>query len=282
MKFAFFGSSQFSIHVLNDLQKHGMVPALIVTAPDKPKGRGLLLTPNPVKIWAQNHKIEVLEPTSLRDRGLVSRLETSMYQFFLVASYGRIIPPDIFNIPKFKTLNFHPSLLPRYRGASPIKSQILANEQNLGVSVMVIDEGLDTGPILGQRKISEKLSFPSSLDLEKILAAESVKLFTEVLPKWLQGEIAPKPQNSALATTCHKIKKEDGRLNLNDDPVQNLLKIKAFADWPRAYFFAKRGGRDRRIIVTDAKIKDNQLQILKVIPEGKKEIPYEDFLRGQR
>lgn len=274
----FFGSSEFSVYVLNELLAHDIKPDLIVTVPDKPKGRKLILTPNVVKVWAQNHNIEVLDPPSLKNNSiLVSELKVNSYKLFLVASYGKIIPKEIFEIPERKTLNIHPSILPKYRGASPIQSQILNNEKNIGVTIMQIEETMDTGPIVIQKKISID-GVLGRKELEKILAIEGARLFAHILPEWLMGAIDPIMQNEDEATYCKKISKEDGLINLEDDPYKNLLKIKAFEEWPTAYYFEN----DKRIIVTAAEMEDGKLKILKVKPEGKKEMSYKDFLRGNR
>src|SRR3989344_7559543 len=136
MKWVFFGSSEFSVYVLDELKQHGMLPDLILTTSDKPKGRKMLLTPNKVKVWAQNNRIEFIDPKSLNPSNnsgqeTYKNLKDKGYDLFLVASYGKIIPKEIFDIPNYKTLNIHPSLLPKYRGASPIQSQILKNEKDI-------------------------------------------------------------------------------------------------------------------------------------------------------
>jgi len=289
MKFIFFGSSQFSIHVLNELEAKGILPFLVVTVPDKPKGRKLILTPNSVKAWAEGRGIKVIDPKSLKKdvETIVPRLTKEGADFFLVTSYGKIIPAAIFDIPKHKTLNIHPSILPKYRGASPIISQILNDENEIGVSIMQIDEGMDTGLVVGQRKIKIENWPISAPELEKIMARESAELFVEIIDKWLKGEIKAEPQDDSRATICGKIEKEDGLLDLDIRSLptgrqarKNLLKIKAFAEWPRAYFFIEHSGRQIRVIITGATIKDEKLKLLKVIPEGKPEMSYEDFLRG--
>jgi methionyl-tRNA formyltransferase len=171
INFAFFGSSEFSIYVLDELKLHNLVPSLIVTTPDKPKGRKLVLTPNVVKTWAIENGIEYLDPKSLRNNPeLVETLKSKKFDLFLVASYGKIIPKEIFEIPLRKTLNVHPSMLPKYRGASPIESQILNDEPNIGASIMQIEETMDTGPVLVQKKISisqYSLEQPGSFSAEK-------------------------------------------------------------------------------------------------------------------
>lgn len=293
-KIVFFGSSDFSVHVLNELLLHNIKPNLVITTPDKPKGRKLVLTPTPVKVWANQNDIEVLDPTFLKkNSNLLSKLKVDNYELFLVASYGKIIPKEIFEIPKHKTLNIHPSLLPRYRGASPIQSQILNDEKEVGVSIIQINEKMDEGDIIIQKKITpptlkeESKETPSRKELEKQLAIEGARLFAHILPEWRIGAIDPIMQDESKATYCQKIEKKDGELdidlnNLEKDARQNLLKIKAFEDWPTAYFFLN----GKRIIITDAEINPStssrqaKLEILKVKPEGKSEMPFVDFLRG--
>ncbi|MEK7642204.1 MAG: methionyl-tRNA formyltransferase [Patescibacteria group bacterium] len=285
-KFTFFGSSEFSVYVLEELLLHDIKPDLIITMPDKPKGRKLVLTANIVKIWAQNHDIEVLDPASLKNNPeLVSKLQTLSSKLFLVASYGKIIPKEIFDIPDRKTLNIHPSLLPKYRGASPIQSQILNDEKEIGVSIMQVEETMDTGPIIIQKLLPSPAfrrgtggEVLGRKELEKILAIEGARLFAHILPEWLSGSIDAIMQNEKEVTYCTKINKEDGLLDLNENAKSNLLKIKAFEGWPTTYFFENA----KRIIVTDATIEENELKILRVIPEGKKEMSYLDFLRGRK
>jgi methionyl-tRNA formyltransferase len=269
MKFAFFGSSEFSLYVLNELEKSGIKPDLVVTTPDKPKGRKLTMTPTPVKAWALSKGIETVE--SMQD------LQGRNFDVFLVASYGKIIKPEIFNLPKHKTLNIHPSLLPKYRGASPIVSQVLNDDQEVGVTIMQIDEQMDHGPIVAQ-KIVEKRQCTGIIQLEEMLAREGARLFADILPGWVEGNIEAKPQDESQATFCTKIKKEDGLLDLNGDPKKNYLKFLAFQGWPSTYFFEN----DKRVIVTDAALEDNDFKIVKVKPEGKNEMPYSDYLRGKK
>ena len=302
-KLVFFGSSDFSVYVLEELRLHGISPSLIITTPDKPKGRKLVLTPNVVKLWAKEHDVEALDPASLKNNpDLVYHLKSNDYNLFLVASYGKIIPKEIFEIPDKKTLNIHPSLLPKYRGASPIQSQILNDEKEIGVSIMVITEGMDEGPVVTQRSLGKVLekslaerseetrglferSFSERLgrkELEKKLAVEGARLFAHILPEWMQGVIDPIPQNEEKVTYCKKVTKEDGEIDLNNDPYKNFLKIKAFEEWPTTYFYTERNGKKTRVIITEADFKDEELKILKVIPEGKKEMPFDDFLRGKK
>jgi methionyl-tRNA formyltransferase len=295
MKIVFFGGSEFSVYVLNELKIHGTLPELIVTTPDKPKGRKLVLTPTPVKVWAGKNNIDVVDPVSLKKPCVIEGEETSAEKFlskqtpdlFLVASYGKIIPKEVFEIPEKKTLNIHPSLLPKYRGASPIQSQILNDEKKVGITIMRIDEEMDHGPIVIQKEIKFENWPLGRKELEKNLAIEGARLFAHILPEWMQGAIDPIIQNELETTYCKKIEKEDGELqidlnNLEKNAYQNLLKIKAFEERPTAYFFTERSGKKTRVIITDATLENGSLKILRVIPEGKKEMPFEDFLRGQK
>ena len=297
MKLVFFGSSEFSVYVLEELKLQNFLPSLIITTPDKPQGRKLILTPNVVKIWAEKNNIKFLNPISLKKENseIVSNLKSCDPDIFLVASYGKIIPKEIFEIPKFKTLNIHPSLLPKYRGASPIQAQILNTEKEIGVTIMQINEEMDKGEIIIQKITHQNListsltlkEIPNRKELEKNLAIEGAKLFTQILPDWLAHKIKPITQDENKATYCQKIIKEDGELQIDlknlptgKEAEKNLAKIKAFEDWPTTYFYTERNGKKIRVIITQAVLENDKLKILRVIPEGKKEMLYEDFLRG--
>ena len=279
--FAFFGTDNFSVGVLNELKKASFRPAVIVTSPDKPKGRGLKLAPSAVKLWAIKNKVVFLQPIKL-DYNFTYKLQATSYKLFIVASYGKIIPREILNIPKHGALNVHPSLLPKYRGASPIQAQILNDEKKVGVTIMLMDEKMDHGPILASREFSIfnfqfSNDIPTAKELSEKLAEEGGKLLAETVPKWLAGEIKPIPQDENQTTFCPKITKEDGLIDLKDPPRQNFLKIQAFAGWPDAYFFAERNGKKTRVKITQATLVDSQLKIESVIPEGKKEISFAQF-----
>lgn len=144
-----------------------------------------------------------------------------------MASYGKIIPKSIFDLPKNRTLNIHPSLLPKYRGSSPLQEQILNNESNVGVTIMLIDEKVDHGPIIIQQKVTIE-DWPVKFDIfEKTMAEAGAKLFKEVINPWLENKVAPKEQNHAQATFTKKIEKADGELDIiNGDPYKNYLKFK--------------------------------------------------------
>ncbi|MCA9363778.1 methionyl-tRNA formyltransferase [Candidatus Kaiserbacteria bacterium] len=282
LKVAFFGTPQIAVWVLEELEHAGIVPALLVTNPDAPQGRKNVLTPPPVKVWGEERHIPVLQPESLRDSGLAERLSIEGFNLFIVAAYGKIVPKTFLDIPTHGVLNVHPSLLPHYRGASPIRSAILNDDRDTGVTIMLMDEEMDHGPILAQEHaaIAEtEWPIPGNV-LDEHLARHGGALLARTIPLWIGGDIAPQEQDHGAATYCAKITRADGEINLDDDPYQNLLKIRAYDGWPGTFFFTEKGSRQVRIKITNAELAtDGSLQILRVIPEGKKEMDYTDWAR---
>lgn len=286
LKIAFWGTSKFSVYVLDELVARGFLPALIVTAPPKPKGRGLALSPSDTKVWAVQHNIETIEPTEIKSEQFLDTIGKD-WDLFIVASYGKIIPRQIIDLPKHGTLNVHPSFLPKLRGATPLQSAILENvptggSHETGVSVMLIDEEVDHGPLVAQAALTIPNWPPKESELEHTLGNLGGKLLAETIPKWVQGEIIPTEQNHAEATYTKKIAKVDAHIDLDDNPAQAYRKIQAFNVWPRAYFTTMRGGREIRVVVTSAHLENGMLVLDKVIPEGKREMAYEEFKRGQK
>lgn len=275
----FFGTSDISVTVLEELKKANLTPSLIITMPDKPKGRKLVLTPPPVAVWAKLNKINFIQPEKLNE-DFLNILKKENFDLFVVASYGKILKQELLDISKHGTLNVHPSLLPKLRGASPIISAILEDEKKTGITIMLLDAGMDSGPILAQKEIMPKNWPTKASELEEVLGREGGKLLCEVIPKWINGEIKLKEQNHSEATFTKKISKEDGFIDLNDNAYKNLLKIYAFEKWPGTYFFVNRHNKQIRIKITDADIENNELVIKKVIPEGKGEMLYKDFQLG--
>ncbi len=280
-RIAFFGTPDIAVTVLDALSAHGFLPTLVVTNPDAPVGRKQILTPSPVKVWAETHKLPVLTPQSLvKDTNTFERLKSENISLCIVAAYGKLIPKNILDLPQHGTLNVHPSLLPKLRGASPIRSAILNDMRDTGVTIMLLDEELDHGPILAQRTvdISEDVWPLRGKELDILLSQAGGELLAETLPAWLDGTRTPIPQRHEDATFCTKITKEMGELDLTSDPYQNLLKIRAFDGWPGTFFYTERQGMRIRVKVTDATLDtDGSLKILRVVPEGKNEMDYETF-----
>ncbi len=280
MKFIFFGTSLFSVYVLNELKSNGFIPFYIVTFPDRPKGRKMIQTPNVVKIWAQVNNIPILETLSLKTDTIFQKLKELETDLYIVASFGRILPENIIYLPKYQTLNVHPSLLPRLRGPSPIQEAILS-EDITGVSIMRLDTGVDTGPILAQVEVSIKNWPIYYKEAEEILGKAGGNLLAEIIPLWISGELKEVPQNESLSTHSRLIRRTDGNIEF-DSPENALKKIKAFEVWPRTFkFFKTKEGSDELLIIKSAKIENNELVPLIVIPAGRKEMKFEDYLRGR-
>lgn len=222
-----------------------------------------------------------LEPAVIIDtKELPDELYNTEWDFILVCSYGKILPKKLLDLPRRGCINIHPSLLPKFRGPSPYVSAILADEHVTGVSVMLLEEKMDAGPILAQARIDiEEADWPPrGLLLSQMLFTEGINLLAEILPDWLAGKLEPTRQDESEATYTKKFGDEDALLDLSK-PRESYLKIQAFDKSPRAHFITDKG---RRVVVTDAAWENGDLKILKVLPEGKKEMPYEDYQRGQR
>lgn len=283
MKLLFFGTPEFARDVLETLDASGIRPSLVVTQEDKPVGRKMLITPPEVKTWALSKDIPVIQPHTLKGEDVSSEIQKhGPFDVALVASYGKIIPKHILDIPKKGTLNIHPSLLPRHRGASPIHSTILEGD-SFGVSIILLDEEMDHGPLLGQKQIPENVLPTDSnrIHAEKVLAKEGAQLFASLLPAWLEGTLIPQEQDHSKATFCKKIQKADGEVDLaTDAPLDVFRKVKAFVGWPSTFFFITHHDKKTRVQIIDATLVDGKILPLRVKPEGKNEMSYEDFLRG--
>ena len=279
MKFAFFGTSRIAVGILDELQKLGYVPALVVAAPDGKKGRGMKLTPPPTKVWALERNIPILQPAALHS-DILENVGVSNLDVFVVVDYGKILPKSLLDIPKHGSLNVHFSLLPRYRGASPIRSAILNDDSNIGTSIILLVEKLDEGPIVAQKPIHPPHWPMRASELENIFIAESGRLLAQILPEWIAGNIEAREQNHDVATYCEKIRKVDGLLDLRADHYQNLLKMHAYEGWPGTYAFFERSGKKIRVQVLDARVENASLVIERVKPEGKREMNYDEFLRS--
>jgi len=288
--FAFFGTPKFAVDVLNALEANDLLPALVITAPDKKSGRGMELKPSPAKAWALERGIDVATPETLKNEAFQAELANTEWDVFVVAAYAKLIPKKILDIPKHGSLNVHPSLLPKFRGPSPALSAILADERATGVTIMQMTEKMDAGAVVAQAKVEldEESWPPKGSEFEELLATEGGNLLAETLPLYLKGEITPELQDESRVTVSRKFTDQDALIDL---PRSNLgidakyareafLKIRAFDKGPRAYMLVNGPDRQaKRVIITEAAWREGNLEILKVIPEGKKEMLYKDFLR---
>jgi methionyl-tRNA formyltransferase len=266
LKFVFFGTPDVASETLDILKNSGYLPLLIVTATDKPRGRKMLLTPPPVKNWAIKNNIEYIQPDKL-DEEVIQKLKSAGADLFIVVAYGKIIKEEIINMPNLGSINIHYSILPKYRGASPVESAILHGDEVTGITIQQMEYKMDSGPILATKEVNIGRE-ETTPELKKKLIKVGGDLLVEILPKIINREITPILQNEDESTFCKKIKKEDGLIDLEKDiPIDIFNKYRAYKTWPRIFYF-KEG---KRIIVTDAVFEENTFIIKKIIPEGGKE-----------
>ena len=283
LKIAYFGGEPLGVPILNKLHNSGIVPNLIVCNPDRPTGRKQILTAPPVKQWATEHTIDILQPETLTEEELAP-LTNTHWDLFIVVAYNKIMPTWLINLPKHKTINVHPSLLPLLRGASPIRSALLQDMRTTGVTIMLMDEKMDHGPILAQERITiDEKQWPVSGEvLDAQLSELGGILLIQTVPEWIAGSITPKEQKHEEATYCGRLDRSMGKLDLDPENLpygetayETLLRIKAFDGYPGTFFMHQ----EKRIKIIDAHLsKDGQLEILRVIPEGKKECSYTHYL----
>jgi methionyl-tRNA formyltransferase len=208
----------------------------VVTQPDKPKGRDLKLTPSPVKVLAEKLNLPVLQPAKARDENFIAALRELKPDLVVVVAYGQILPQAMLDLPPYGCLNVHTSLLPKYRGAAPIQWAIANGEPETGVTIMKMDAGLDTGPILAARG-TPVLPTDDSQILHDRLAQLGAELLVETIPDYLTGKILPQPQPSTGSTYAAKIKKEDGKIDWNQPAQLIWSRLRAFTPWPGAFTF---------------------------------------------
>lgn len=257
MKFVFFGTRELGAIVLKHLLSHGYSPSLVVTGPDKPAGRKQKLTPSPVKACILKHEtwnLKLLQPEELDSR-FTLYVSSFKPDLIVVAAYGKILPKDILDIPVHGALNVHPSLLPLYRGPSPERGALLNGDEKTGVTVILMDEKADHGPILAQ----EEFAIPENMRHEELhakLGEIGGELLVKTIPQWLQGKITPKEQDHSRATYTKKLTKEDGRIDWNKSAEYIERQVRAFYPWPGTFtsFKAKRQKTKDKITIQNLKI----------------------------
>lgn len=286
LKFAFFGTPEIAVTALNEIASFGYIPSLLVCNPDAPVGRKQSITPPPTKVWAEAHNVPVFQPPTLtkdtnNGHPMTVILDTD-WDFFVVFAYGKIMPEWLINLPKYGTINAHPSLLPKFRGASPIRSTLLHDLSACGVSIIQMDNALDHGPILIQQVVT--LSEPISGDiLDTTLARIGGDLLVQAMQKLPLGNITSTPQDHDQATFCTKITKAVSELTIDpthlpsgDEAFAIYRKICAFAGWPETFFIHQ----GKRIKIKSARLTETgQLQILRIVPAGKNEMKWEEYFK---
>src|SRR5579884_1251434 len=287
-KLVFCGTPRFAVPTFEKLLESGFDIRLVLTQPDRPRGRGLQLIASPVKDAALRRSIPVYQPEKIKqNEELRAKLEEIAPAAIIVVGYGRIIPGWMLQLPKYGNINLHASLLPKYRGAAPIQWAIANGESVTGVTTMRIDEGLDTGDILLQEEVAI-LDEDTSETVAPRLAAIGADLMTETLRGLAAGSIKPRRQNDAEATLAPVLNKEDGRIDFNRTAQEIYNRLRGFQPWPGA-FTTFRGKTlnisaakpsSEKIISSQFQVKEGRLfvgcgnetalELLEVQPEGKK------------
>lgn len=275
--FIFFGTPTLAKDTLEILKTQGYLPKVIVTAPDRPSGRGMQLHQTDVATWAEAHGIECLKPEKITAEFL-EQLNPGAYDLSIVVAYGKILPEKLITSPRYGTLNIHYSLLPKYRGASPLEQAFLQGDTETGVSIQQMAFKLDSGPILAEEVVLIHIDDTKDT-LRSILTERGALLLAQLLPSVYTQKLSPRIQDEARASFCTKIKKEDGEIDPAGDAQTNYNKYRAYYGWPGVYFFIEKQGKKIRIKITQASYENNSFVIKRVIPEGKKEVSYSDFIK---
>jgi methionyl-tRNA formyltransferase len=296
----FCGTPHFAVPTLEKLVEAGFNVRLVLTQPDRPKGRGLGLVASPIKETAQRLGLPIYQPEKIKQN---QELRAKLYEIapaaIIVVGYGRIIPNWMLELPKYGNINLHASLLPKYRGAAPIQWAIANGESVTGVTTMRIDEGLDTGDILLQKELAI-LDEDTAETVAPRLAAIGADLMIETLQSLAESTISPVPQKNDEATLAPILKKEDGRIDFSRDAQEIYNRLRGFQPWPGAFTIfrgkalnitgAKPSAEkvpQAQLLVKDEKIfagcgNSTALELLEVQPEGKKRISARDFVHGYR
>lgn len=287
VNFVFFGTSDFAVTVLSELLSRDIRPSLIVTQPDQPQGRKRILTPPPVKVWAEIHEIPLIQPESLRKLLPGSDLYAP-YDLGVVADYGKIIPQKLLNVPKRGMLNVHVSLLPQYRGASPMQTAILDGVEKTGVSIMQVVEKLDEGDVVAQEEFDLSEWHPTFTELAQHTAIAGAILLARVMQDWIEMRIVATPQDHAKATYAKLFTDADGFIDsktilgtASPSEVKSAeRRVRALNPSPGTWTKLLIHGKEMRIKIKSAHIQDGKLAPILVVPEGKKEMSWADFKRG--
>ncbi len=297
-RIVFMGSPEFALPTLNALA--GRYPVVgVVTQPDRPAGRGRTLKPPPVKLLADRLGLPVIQPERLRAAEAIAQLQAWEPDLIVVAAYGQILRPAVLNLPALGCLNVHASLLPRWRGAAPIQAALLNGDDETGVTIMMMDPGVDTGPILSQRAIPI-LPDDTAGTLGERLAELGAALLLDTLPDYLSGNLRPQPQDESRATLAPVLTKADGALDFTQPANSLARRVRAFNPWPGTYLTWQ--GAPLKVLRARAvpapvshpgrftiyrgmpavEALDGLLLLEEVQPAGRKVLSGVDFLRGAR
>jgi methionyl-tRNA formyltransferase len=307
VRVVFMGTPEFAILPLKFLILNQYQVVAVYTQPDKPAGRGRSLLSPPVKRAAISYGLPVEQPVSLKKAEAVEQLASFHPDIIVVAAFGQILPQSVLDIPSYGCINIHPSLLPRFRGASPVAAAILNGDEFTGATIMLMEAGLDTGPVLARAQIPISAQDTTGSLTEK-LSHLAARLLQEVLVCWLRGELVPQPQNEAEATYCSLITKEEGEIDWHQPTMDIWRRVRAFHPWP-GYYTQWQGKQLKiigavpllgegsieagRVVALSPTIGNSEavfgihtgdaiLGVSKVQLEGKRAMAAVEFLRGQR
>lgn len=299
MKIMFMGTPDFAVASLRALVENEAGEITVITQPDKPKGRKMILTPPEVKVYAESVGLPVYQPKTLRDEEFDAFLREKDPDIIIVAAYGKILPKSVIDYPKYGCINVHGSLLPKYRGAAPVQRCLINGETETGNTIMYMDEGLDTGDIIAQSIVPISIDDNAETLFEK-MAVSGAELLISTLPNIVSGNIAREKQNDADATYAQKVGKEDCLIDFTMTAKELHDRVRGLS--PYLYAYAMRGETMLKLVktaLTDKKtdkeegtlISDGKklyiscgdkmlLEILEVLPAGKKQMKAADYLRG--
>lgn len=301
MRSVFMGSPDYALPVLEVLAQLTEV-AGVVTQPDRPAGRGREPDPPPVKLLARQLGLPVFQPEKLRTPEAMEQLRAWRPEVIVVAAFGKILRPEVLNLPALGCLNLHASLLPRHRGAAPVAAAILAGDAETGVSLMRMDPGLDTGPVLAQRRIPVRPDDTGG-SLTRALAELAGEILRDCFPVYIRGELDARPQDDSRATYAPQLKKEDGKLDFHETAEVIARRVRAFHPWPGTFVIWK--GAPLKILAAEpgpatatepetigtvrragglpeVRAADGWVVLRTVQPAGKRAMPGDEFLRGAR
>lgn len=304
-KIVFLGTPEFGAIILDEMVKSGLPPSLVFTMPDEPVGRKQILTPPPVKLIAQKYGIPLLQTKKVQEyKREIAELNPDL---IVSAAFGQIFPEEILEMPKFKSLNVHPSILPKYRGSSPIQAAILSGDKETGVSIILMDKLLDHGPVIAMSDNIE-INGHDFKYLTRELALLGAKALIRAIPMWLENKIEPKAQDDSKAIFADKVRKEDGRIDWNKPAEVLERQVRAFNPWPTSFTYWEKSGRLIQVKILKAKVSESSsdnsypvgqtikvsekeigircgkgiLLVERLQVEGGKELSSEEFLRGHQ
>lgn len=300
MKIIFMGTPDFAVPVLDAISKHNDEIILVVTQPDRPKGRKKIPEPSPVKKWAIERGIEVFQPEKIRKPEAVAYMQSKTVDAIVVAAFGQILPQEILDIPKYGCINVHASLLPKYRGASPIQYAVINGDKTTGVTIMKMGPGLDDGDILSQAEIPIEKDDTGGTMFDK-LSVLGGELLVKTLEGIEDGTVKPRPQDPNKATHVGMIKKEDGNIDFKKKSSEIVNLVRGMDPWPSAFTFYKgkmikiwkaeacefdsRDYEPGTIFVQDkntllVSTLDGAIKVLELQEEGRKRMAISSFLAG--